>query len=79
MMLSGLYTCTCPIVTSEYTEVYVHATEFPECREINAHSHTVRTRPAFWDRPGNETSLHYIYSDINGSSTQCMYMYLAAD
>ena len=37
-------------------EVSVRVTEFPECWEINAHVHTVRTRPspAFWEGPGYE-------------------------
>ena len=43
-------------MTSKDTDVSVRVTEFPECREINAHAHTVRTRPspAFWEGPGYE-------------------------
>ena len=45
-------------MTSKDTEVSVRVTEFPECREINAHAHTVRTRPspAFWEGPGYEAT-----------------------
>ena len=45
-------------MTSKDTEVSVRVTEFPECREINAHAHTVRTwlSPAFWEGPGYEAS-----------------------
>ena len=45
--------------------------EFLEYREINAHAHTVRTRPAFWEGPGYEANI------VGAQQTESgLYMYM---